>query len=136
MTAYNKFLPEGIPSWQMPYWESLKEHEVKVQKCSACGTFRFVPKELCPNCQSMEVTWTTIAGTGEIYTFTIVRRAPTPAYQEEAPYTIVHVTMAEGFRMIATLKGTDVDSVAIGQQVKVAYDDVTPEWTLLTFAPA
>ena len=136
MTEYNKFLPEGIPSWQMPYWESLKEHAVKVQKCSACGTLRFVPKELCHNCQSMEVTWTTIAGTGEIYTFTIVRRAPTPAYQEEAPYTIVHVTMAEGFRMIATLKGTNVDSVAIGQQVKVAYDDVTPEWTLLTFVPA
>ena len=88
MTEYNKFLPEGIPSWQMPYWESLKEHEVKVQKCLACGTLRFVPKELCHNCQSMEVTWTTISGTGEIYTFTIVRRAPTPAYQEEAPYTL------------------------------------------------
>ncbi len=120
----------------MPYWDSLKEHAVKVQKCSSCGTLRYVPKELCYNCQSMDVTWTTISGTGEIYTYTVVRRAPTPAYQEEAPYTIVHVTMSEGFRMIGTLNGIDVDNVAIGQQVKVAYDDITPEWTLLTFVPA
>lgn len=120
----------------MPYWESLKSHDVKVQKCSACGTLRYVPKEICHVCHSDEVSWASISGKGEIYTFSVVRRAPTPAYQEDVPYTIVHVTMDEGFRMIGTLSGIEVDDVAIGHKVKVAYDDVTPEWTLLTFVPA
>jgi hypothetical protein len=35
--------------------------------------------------------------------------------------------------MIATTTGVDLDAVRIGLPVKVAYDDVTPEWTLLRF---
>lgn len=134
--AYDKFLPEGIPSWQLPYWDSLKEHSVKVQKCDSCGTFRYVPKEICPQCHAIEATWTPIAGDGEIYTYTVVRRAPTPAYQEDAPYALVHVQMAEGFRMIGSLKTDDPESVAIGQPVRVTYDDATGDWTILQFEPA
>jgi uncharacterized OB-fold protein len=135
-TSYAKFLPEGIPSWQRPYWDSLKEHSIRVQKCDNCGHFRYVPKEICNNCRAVEATWTPIAGTGEIYTYTVVRRAPTPAYQEDAPYALVHVTMDEGFRMIGSIKVDDPDSVAIGQRVQVTYDDVTDDWTILQFEPA
>ena len=62
-----------------------------------------------------------------------MRRAPTPAYQAEAPYAIVHVTMQEGFRMIGTTTGISLDDVRIGLPVRADYDDVTPEWTLLRF---
>jgi uncharacterized OB-fold protein len=133
---YQKFLPEGIPSWQRPFWDSLKEHDLKVQKCDGCGDFRYVPKEICSRCHTTEATWTSVAGTGEVYTYTIVRRAPTAAYQEEAPYALVHVTMDEGFRMIGSLKVDDPESVTIGQNVRVGYEDATPDWTILTFEPA
>jgi uncharacterized OB-fold protein len=44
--------------------------------------------------------------------------------------------MAEGFRMIASLTGADPQDVRIGMPVRLAYQDVTPEWTLCTFRPA
>ena len=135
-TAYAKLLPEGIPSWQQPYWNSLKEHSVKVQKCDNCGAFRHVPKEICNKCLSTDYSWAPITPAGEVYTFTVVRRAPTPAYQEDAPYVVVHVTMDDGFRMIGGMLNVDPESVRIGQRVKVAYSDATPEWTLLQFEPA
>jgi uncharacterized protein len=131
--TYDKFLPQNLPGWQMPFWESLKRHCVEVQHCDSCGMFRYVPKEICPRCHSRSAQWTPIRGRGEVYTYTIVRRAPTPAYQADAPYAIVHVTMREGFRMIATTTDVDLDAVRIGLPVKVAYDDVTPEWTFLRF---
>jgi uncharacterized OB-fold protein len=131
--TYDKFLPQGVPGWQMPFWDSLKRHRVEVQRCDSCGTFRYVPKEICPRCHSRSATWTPIDGSGEVYTYTIVRRAPTPAYQAEAPYAIVHVTMREGFRMIGSTTGIDPDEVRIGLPVQVAYYDATPDWTLLTF---
>jgi uncharacterized OB-fold protein len=135
VSDYEKFLPEGIPAWQRPYWESLKNHAVAVQRCDSCGAFRYVPKEICPNCQSTHATWTPISGTGEVYTYTIVRRAPTPAYQADAPYALVHVSMSEGFRMIGLFVG-DPETVRIGQPVRVTYDDATPDWTLLLFEAA
>jgi uncharacterized OB-fold protein len=133
MSDYPKFLPEGVPAWQIPYWDSLKDHAVRVQQCAACGAFRYVPKEICNACLSLDFSWAPISGLGSIYTYTVVRRAPTPAYQEDAPYTIVHVTMDERFRMIGTLKGTDPETVAIDQPVRIAYQDITPDWTILQF---
>lgn len=134
--AYEKFLPEGIPPTQQPFWDSLKEHAVKVQRCADCGRYRYIPKEICPNCYSENATWTEISGHGIIYTFTVVHRAPTPAYQAETPYALVHATMDEGFRMIARLRTDTPESVAIGQPIRVAYEDATPEYTLLMFEPA
>ena len=133
--AYGKFLPEGIPGWQMPFWDSLRRHDVRVQRCSRCGTYRYQPKEKCPRCPSRDAEWAPISGHGEIYTYTVVRRAPTPAYAPEVPYTIVHATMEEGFRMIATLKDIEPELVRISLPVVLGYEDVTPEWTLLSFSP-
>ena len=111
MSANAKFVPEGVPAWQQPFWDSLRERDVKVQQCDSCGTFRHVPKEICTNCFSTDFSWTPISGVGVVYTYSIVHRAPTPAYQEDAPYAIVHVTMAEGFRMIGTMTGVDPEAV-------------------------
>ena len=130
-----KFLPEGVPGWQMPFWDSLKERDVKVQKCQSCGRFRHVPKEICTCCFSAEFSWAPISGRGVVYTYTIVHRAPTPAYQASTPYAIVHVTMDEGFRMIGTLTGVEPESVAIDAPVQAVYRDVSPEWTILEFEP-
>ncbi|MGU3498707.1 Zn-ribbon domain-containing OB-fold protein [Mycobacterium sp. C31M] len=136
MSDYAKLLPEAIPAWQMPFWESLKRHEVHVQVCDDCGKHRYAPKEICAQCHSVNATWTPVAGTGEIYTYTVVRRAPTKAFQADAPYVIAHIAMDEGFRMIGTVSDVDPETVRIGDRVVVDYLDVTADWTLLTFVPA
>jgi uncharacterized OB-fold protein len=133
--AHEKFLPEGIPAWQMPFWTSLRDRKAAVQRCDDCGTFRYIPKERCSRCLSAAATWAPISGRGEIYTYTVVHRAPTPAYQADAPYVIVHVTMEEGFRMASNLRGTAPSDVRIGMPVRLSYDDVTAEWTLPVFEP-
>jgi hypothetical protein len=44
--------------------------------------------------------------------------------------------MDEGFRMIGALHTDDPESVSIGQHVRIAYQDATPDWTILQFEPA
>ena len=75
-------------------------------------------------------------GTGAVYTYTVVRRAPTPAYQADVPYVIVHVTLDEGPRMISTMVECEPDAVEIGMRVEVAFDDVADDLTLYRFRPA
>ncbi len=135
-SGYDKFLPEGIPDWQMPFWDSLRVHDVRVQRCDGCGQFRYIPKELCHNCHTVAASWTAIAGEGTVYSYTVVRRAPTPAYQRDAPYVIAHVDMAEGFRMISNLVDVAPEDVRIGMPVRINYIDATPEWSLFNFVPA
>jgi uncharacterized protein len=130
--SYDGFLPV-IPQRHQPFWDSVKQHRLELQRCDACGRFRFIPSERC-TCGSVDATWTPIAGTGEVYTYTVVHRAPTPWYQAKAPYVIAHVTIDEGPRMISTLE-CDPGEVAVGMPVELFYDDVTPELTLYRFRP-
>jgi uncharacterized OB-fold protein len=131
--TYEGFVPEVPPAHQ-PFWDAVKRHRAELQRCDRCSRFRFVPSERCA-CGSPDATWTAIAGTGRVYTYTVVHRAPTPWYQEQAPYVIVHVTLDEGPRMISTLVGCDPAEVAIDLPVELVYDDVTPELTLYRFRP-
>jgi uncharacterized OB-fold protein len=133
---YAKLLPEDIPQWQMPFWDSVRDNKAAVQRCDDCGTFRFVPKERCGKCLSGASTWTPIAGSGDLYTYTIVHRAPTPAYQEDVPYVIGHVTMTEGFRMVSNVRGIAPGEVRIGMPVHLDYEEATPDWTLYSFEPS
>ena len=132
--TYEGFVPQITPRDQ-PFWDSLKRHCAELQRCDTCGRFRFIPSERCP-CGSTEYTWTPVNGTGDVYTYTVVHRAPTPAYQALAPYVIAHVTLDEGPRLISTLGGCDPGDVRVGMPVELAYDDVTPELTLYRFLPA
>lgn len=136
MSSDEKFLPEGIPGWQQPFWDSLQARDIRIQRCTSCRAFRHVPKEVCANCHSTSYSWDRVSGRGIVYTYTVVRRAPTPAYQARAPYAIVHAEMEEGFRMVGTMTGIDPESVTIGAPVRVAYSDLSPEWTIAEFEPA
>ena len=135
MAGYEKFRPE-VSALHEPFWAALREHRLALQRCDECGKLRFIPSERCPQCGSPNANWTAVQGTGEVYTYTIVHRAPTPAYQADVPYAIVHVTLDEGPRVISTMVDCAPDDVEIGMHVEVTYDDVADDLTLYRFRPA
>lgn len=137
MSDYSKFLPpDDMPAFHAPFWDSVNARHARIQRCTDCGTMRFIPRELCPHCQSGDVEWVPITGRGEIYTYTVIHRAPTPAYQADAPYVIAHVTLEEGPRMIANVVGIPPEDVRIGMPVQITYFDVGDGKSLFAFAPS
>jgi uncharacterized OB-fold protein len=132
--TYEGFRPDVTPL-HAPFWEGLRRHELLVQQCSECGRLRFVPSELCPACSSASAAWSRVSGRGRVYTYTVVHRAPTPAYQAEAPYALAYVELDEGLRMPARLVDVDPAAVEVGMPVEVVFDDVTPDLTLARFRP-
>ncbi|MEO7370622.1 MAG: OB-fold domain-containing protein [Ilumatobacteraceae bacterium] len=135
MTGYEKFLPDSTPLDQ-PFWDATRQHRIDLQQCDGCLAFRFIPSEICSRCHSEAFTWQPVSGSGSIYSYTVVHRAPNAAYQREAPYVIAHVALAEGPHMIGNLVDCDPDRVRIGMPVDVAFDDVSPDLTLYRFCPA
>jgi uncharacterized OB-fold protein len=136
MSLDEKFLPpDDMPEFHRPFWEALKAHELRVQRCDDCGSLRYVPKEICPRCGSQACSWTPVSGRGRVYTYTVIHRGPTPAYQADAPYVIAHVELDEGVRIISNLIGCDSADVRIGMPVEVVYEDISGDWTLFKFTP-
>jgi uncharacterized OB-fold protein len=113
-----------------------RTHELRFQRCVACGAWRHVPRELCAACGSWEWEWARSSGRGTVFTWTVAVRAMHPAFQGAVPYAAVVVEMEEGVRILSTVTDCPPDELAIGMPVTVAFDDMTPEVTLPTFRRA
>lgn len=133
--ACDKPLPalDGL-SGQFYGW--CRQGELRFQRCTGCGAFRHVPREMCPHCNSMEWEWARSGGRGTVYTWTVVERALHPAFVNATPIAPVVVEMEEGVRLLSTLVDCAPADLAIGMPVEVVFEAVTPEVTLPRFRRA
>lgn len=132
---YDKPLPVADPGTEF-FWSEARQRRLTIPRCLDCGRHHFYPRALCPHCHSERLEWARISGRGTIYSYTIVRRAPGPAYAADIPYAVVLIELAEGPRMLSSLVTPDVEGVRVGDAVEVVFDAVTDEITLPRFRPA
>jgi uncharacterized OB-fold protein len=130
--------PEGItvpePSpWSRPYWDGCARAELRYQRCGACGSAVFNPSTMCRLCGSTELAWQRSEGRGTVYSWSIVWKAPTPAF--EVPYAPAIVDVEEGFQMISAVIGCEVEDVAVGLRVRVEFHPIGSGFQLPYFRP-
>ena len=135
ITTYDKPLPI-IDEDNKEFWESCKRHEMRLQRCRACGYWRYYPSPVCHTCDSFDAEWAKVSGFGTVHTYSIIYRAPSVAFARDVPYAYAIVELDEGPMMPTNIVGIDPEKVRIGMRVQVTYDDVTPEVTLPKFRPA
>lgn len=101
-----------------PLQDAAREGRLIIKRCHACGRPHWHPRALCPFCLSTDTRWEDSSGTGEIYTYSIVRRSPT------GPYAVAYVRLDDGPLMLSQVVDCRADEVAIGARVAVAFQDV------------
>lgn len=131
---YRKPLPEPNETTR-PFWEGTRSHQLRIQRCRDCRKYIFYPRAVCPFCLSEHLDWIVASGKGKVYSYTVVRRAMHPAFQEDVPYVLAIVELEEGPRLTTNIIGVPPDEVRVDMPVRAAYDDVTPDLTLLKFEP-
>ncbi|HYU11876.1 MAG TPA: Zn-ribbon domain-containing OB-fold protein [Stellaceae bacterium] len=97
-----------------PFWDATAQGKLLYKKCAACGEVHFYPRPHCPFCFSDKVEWQEASGRGTIYTYSVMRRAP-------VPYAIAYVTLAEGPTMMTNIVDCDLNSIHIGQAVRLVF---------------
>ena len=113
-----------------PYFEAAAQGKLLLKKCSACNEVHHYPRALCPFCWSDKVEWVEAKGTGEIYTYSVTRRGG------PVPYCIAYVTLDEGPKMMTNIVDTDLDTIKIGQRVKVVFKKSESGMSIPMFTPA
>ncbi len=107
-----------------PFWEGVKEHELRYPSCDSCGALVFYPRLHCPECLSTELSWKVSNGEGTVYSFSVVRQNRMPAFIELGAYSVAYIDLDEGFRMMSSVVGVDdpTSDIHIGQRVKVEFE--------------
>lgn len=128
----DKRLPRPTPLTQ-PWWDACRDGRLLIQRCEDCGHFQFYPRCFCTACQGTSLDWAPTQGRGRIRSFTVIRHPVSRAYADEVPYVIALIELAEGPTLMSALLGCDVDAVAIGQDVEVAFEQWTEAITVPKF---
>jgi uncharacterized protein len=98
-----KAVPVPTPETQ-PFWDGCAAGELRLQRCTDCAQPYFYPRPVCPACGSDNVEWFTASGQATLYSYVINHR-PARGFEDEAPYAIAVVQLAEGPRMMTNLVG-------------------------------
>lgn len=106
-----------------PYWEAASQDRLIMQRCGGCGNLRFYPRYLCPDCWSDQADWVEVSGQGRVHSFTVMRRAPSPAFMGRVPYVVALIDLEEGPRMMANIVGDDALDTAIDDAVTVCFEE-------------
>ncbi len=120
-----------------PFWEAARQRRLVVQRCRDCGEFNHPPRPACDACQSQQLRFEPVGGTGTIYSFTVMHQPNVAGFEDRVPYVTVLVELDEQPRlfMVACAPASDLDRIAIGRRVEVCFEQVTPEIVLPQFRP-
>ena len=132
---YAKPLPP-ITKLTTPYWEGTQRSELMTQYCHACERPWFPPSEACPECLGNDFSWRAMSGRGKVWSWVQMWQRYFPGFEEEYPYTIALIELAEGPRLYSTLVECEPESIACDMAVEVVFEAVTPEVTLPKFRPS
>ena len=86
--------------------------------CDHCDAKVFPPRDICPDCGEEAKTLYHFSGKGEIYSYTTVFDPPA-GFEENTPYTIAMVKLAEGPLVTAQLTDLEEKNVEIGMPVEM-----------------
>jgi uncharacterized OB-fold protein len=125
-----KLTPPPVYPDAEPFWAAAAEGRLLVRKCADCGEFHWYPRPICPHCGSDRTEWTQAAGTGTIYTVSVTRRAGPVAF------AIGYVTLDEGVTMLTNFADCDLDTLRIGQRVRVIFKPTDGGPPVPLFTPA
>ncbi|HMK87991.1 MAG TPA: OB-fold domain-containing protein [Steroidobacteraceae bacterium] len=104
------------------FWTSGAEGQLRFLRCQNCRSFIHPPRPVCRHCLSENVAPEAVAGTGIIDTFTVNYQQWRPGL--EVPYVIARVAIdgAPGVFLTTNIVGCPVEAVAIGDRVRVRFE--------------
>ena len=111
------------------WWEAAAQGRLLVPKCAACGRAHWYPRAVCPHCASSAIELHEAQGTGEVYSYSIMRRA-------KVPYAIAYVRLAEGTTMMTNIVDCDFDDIRVGMKVKLVFKENAENYLLPMFTKA
>jgi uncharacterized OB-fold protein len=118
-----------VDSASRPFWQAAAEGVLLIKRCNACGQAHWYPRPFCPHCASDDTAWVTASGGGAIYSFTVTRRA------DPVPYVLAYVTLDEGVTVLTHLVDGEIESLRIGQRVRVTFRSAEGGGAVPVFRP-
>lgn len=126
---------QPVTDFNQAYFDGLAEHELRLQRCTHDGEYRFPAGPVCQRCLSADSEWVAVSGQATLWSWLRMHQKYFEAYDDERPYLVALVKLAEGPFMMSTVVGADPADLAIDQPLVLDFKAVG-EHTLPVFRVA
>ena len=116
------------------FWDGVAAGELRIQRCTSCGTLRHPPRPMCGSCRSTGWDWIVASGRGTVHSVAVHHHPPLPGIRP--PHAVILVDLDEGVRFLSHVTGMDHRDVRIGMPVELVFATVPGGQTLPLFRPA
>jgi len=131
-------LPRPAPSITpdtAAFWAGTLEGKLLLERCEDCDTVVWYPRGgYCPVCGKFSTKQFEAAGTGSVYTFTVVHRG-LGDYAKLPPFVLAYVELDEGPRLMTNVIDCEPDDVHIGMRVRAVFHDTGQGSAIYRFVP-
>ncbi len=117
-----------MPSWFNELLDAVEAGDAFYLSCADCGASSLPPRDVCPECGSLELSEQELSTTATVETYTPIH-VTIPAFSGETPYTVVVAGFDEGVRLTGQFVG---DEVEMGDEVRLGVGE-HDEGRYLTF---
>ena len=118
------------------FWRGLHDGRLLLQHCTDCGHVQYYQQATCRACGRENLVHRAASGRGKVHSFSVVHRAPGPAFKADIPYAVLLVELEEGPRMISTFTDGAPDEVTFDMDVVLTLQTINEEITLPRFRKA
>ncbi len=125
MSEPTRPLPRADEFDTREFWSGTKLKEFRYQQCDGCNKVIFYPRRHCTGCTTGKLEWKRAAGTGTVYTYSIVRQSYHPFFRNKVPYAVAWIDLDEGPRILTNVTGVadPASDVKIGMKVEVEWEE-------------
>lgn len=115
------------------FWDWLRQHQLRLQRCGECGKLRYPVSPVCPDCLSERFQWEPMSGRALLVTAVTVHRATgNPWWANATPFSVVLVRLEEGPRLKGSIANDVAAKLRPGADLVAEFEDVEGA-TLLRF---
>ncbi len=101
------------------FWDHAAKGEFVAQRCSGCGSFRFPPRPMCPECHALEPEIVPLSGRGRVYSFIRPQHPKAVGFAE--PPVVAVIELEEGVRLVSNVDGVPFEDMQAGMAVEVSF---------------
>jgi len=131
--------PVPVPDEQSsPFWQAAADGVLVIARCGRCSTYAHPPDLVCPSCGHTDPAFTfePVSGRGTVRSWTVVRQAFLPGFDDAVPFLLVDVALDEldDVRLIGRLVDGPDAPVQLGDRVTTTFDELAEGGAVPAFA--
>jgi uncharacterized OB-fold protein len=110
-----------------PYWEGVAQGELRLQRCSGCGAWRWPARAICNRCRSFAAEWVPVGGFGTVVAWVRTHHVFFKSFADDVPYVTLEVQLDEqdDIRLIGRFADPATEPF-VGMRVKAACEGDPP----------